>query len=489
MSGEIPDIKARITFEADGATKPLDDVSKKLRDQGKAATEAGNATKAAGVNVGAFGSTVGLVGGAIGRLNGGLGQTVTVAGSALGSMQSMMSLGFGPLGIAIGLASTALTFFIGRQRESEERAKSFTAALDENARSLGAVIARMREQASLAAQTSRLASGGGTEEEYRAEALRLRERRTQVQAQYGGTEAGRRADRRIYDQMQEALARADAVRAGGGAADEQTIDIEEGATLTGDAARAEYRRLHPRRGGGGGRRASGARTEDNSEAADVAQRQKALDAAANDSGYTISAGPRGKGTDTTQAEYLAGLDRNKTALETMEERDKAASESLKDIYKDTFGALQQGIAASMDAMVNGGASAEQAGLMIVAGLANQLSKVAMMKGLEQAAEALASAASYDYPGAAMHLAAAGAWTLVGAAAGAAGGALSAAAKPSGGGGPSTGAGPASRPAPKESEGARIVNVTFAGGVITAATEAQLGRTVRRVIGNTALGGT
>lgn len=502
----MDDIRGRITFTDAGATATLDKVA-------KGAKNVGDASKNAGTNVGQFGSTVGLAGAAIGQLNGGLGRTVSVVGSALGSIQAMTTAGMGPLGLAVAGLSVALTaanalYTIYKERtdaatqamrDATDATDANTLSLKKNLEEIDRIIARRREADQTATRSANLSLGGGTVEEQSA---LVEQRRRQLQtardAERGiGTpfDSGRsieaqRAQRATDREVAERL-----LRSAQTMLTEARDRDERGAQHSTPQANSSL--TEPPR-----TRRAGSRPEDNTDASDTALRQKQIDAAlarqaeadalqeANKNGtrggLRIIGGP---GKDGEGDGFQRGMELDRTLLESQVEREKAASESLKDIYKDTFGTLQAGIAASADAMINGGASAEQAGLMIVAALANQLSKVAMMKGLEEAALAAGSFASYDYPGAAMHLAAAGAWTLVGAAAGVAGGALSAAAKPSGASGPSTGAGPAPRQQAAESERAMNLTVNFAGGVITAATEAQLARTIRRTVSNSALGAT
>ena len=434
----MDDIRAKIVFTDAGASAALGKVT-------AAATATGAATKTAGASIGQFGSSLGVAGAALGRVNPAIGSLVSMAGSATGAIQSLTTLGLGPVGIALGVMSVAITAATVLWSAHEEQLAKTARALNE----VTAASARYRDQ-------------------QRAMALEEQTAEERSASAYDNRQAA-------LDTVRADLAQADAER---NAATLRRIALLSEEAGLGDPSR-------PRGGGGGRARPSLDDLMQGRGRPGAADGMEGLDLSEQRGFQFNGAGPN---KDAEGDGMQRGMELDQTLLESQVEREKAASESLKDIYKDTFGTLQAGIAASADAMINGGASAEQAGLMIVAALANQLSKVAMMEGLKEAALAAASFASYDYPGAAMHLAAAGAWTLVGAAAGVAGGALSAAAQPSGAG-PSTGAGPAPRQQTAAEEGARNITVNFAGGVITAATEAQLARTIRRTVSNTALGAT
>jgi len=493
MSDGMPDVKFKVIVDPSGAIKPLQDVNDKLRDNAKAAKETGQATADAGLKFGQLGSTVGLVGQTVGRFNTGLGQTITTGASALGSIQAMGTLGFGPLGLVIGVASTALTLFASRSAAAEEKTRTLTTALDANARSLTAVIAKMREQAQLEAQTARLAAGGGSEEEYRAEALRLRERRGQIREQFGGTAAGRAADARIYDQIQRAQERADAVRAGGGAADEVTIDIEEGATLTGQAARdADPRNPRRRRGGGsGGRTAAGA--TDATAAAANAQAEKAREFAAQaaeerraeEDAQTELAQ---KGIDARLEAQRAATDQSiedeerrvegvRRAIDREMEARRESAQELTEI-QDTLGAAFQVMNDAIQAAAeSSGASAEtQKKIMAGAALAEAI--------VQGAIEVARAAASYpDFVGMATHGIAAAAYAV---AAVKAGGSMGSSAAPAGAaraptGGPSSSGGDGGR------RGGDVYNISMGNGaLVTAGTHAEVARELRRLMSDTRL---
>ena len=492
----MDDIRAKIIFTDAGASAALGKVT-------AAATATGAATKTAGASIGQFGSTIGLAGQAVGRLSPALGGLVSMAGSATGAIQGLATAGLGPLGLAVAgvslavSAGTALwTAYKQRTddaaqatREAAEATRDSTIALRANLDELDKIINRRRTMTTDASRTSRIALGAGSLEEQdalvtqRQDAVGAARRASSAPLSAGANIDSQRAQRAIDLEVAErALAAAIRLRS-----EAQTrADAESQRVAPSAAAPAA-----PGRARRGGSRATGPSLDD------LMGGGGDLSALAGERTSDDPSGDNGKDQLSDryaeqQALAQEHYDRMQDLTEDAADKRRASAEEeasvLKAISEDTFGALQEGIAASADAMINGGASAEQAGLMIVAALANQLSKVAMMEGLKEAALAAASFASYDYPSAAMHLAAAGAWTLVGAAAGVAGGALSAAAQPSGAG-PSTGAGPAPRQQTAAEEGARNITINFAGGVITAATEAQLARTIRRTVSNTALGAT
>jgi hypothetical protein len=110
------EIKAKIIYTDEGASSTIEKVTKAVEGHAKASTDsaqatakADTATKTATPNIGQFGSALGLAGQAVGKLNPALGGMVTLAGSATGAIQSLTTMGMGPLGIALGVISLAVS--------------------------------------------------------------------------------------------------------------------------------------------------------------------------------------------------------------------------------------------------------------------------------------------------------------------------------------------------------------------------------------------
>ena len=179
------DIQGKITYDATQATSALKGVSQAAGETAKQAAKVADATQKSQVQIGQFGSALGLAGQAAGKLSPALGGIVTMAGSATGVIQGLTTAGLGPLGVALGLASVALAAFATNQADSAEKSKQFREQLDANTRSLNTFIGKLREEQELRGTRARLAAGGGSAEEYEAEARRLEDRRRILQSQLG----------------------------------------------------------------------------------------------------------------------------------------------------------------------------------------------------------------------------------------------------------------------------------------------------------------
>lgn len=117
---------------AEAAARQLEGVEKAIKanstasTQNAAVTQRATAATASSVGeLGKFGSALGMAGGAIGRLNPLAGQMVSTLGQATGTIQALATTGLGPLGIALGVAtaafgliSSAVASFTSQQQES-----------------------------------------------------------------------------------------------------------------------------------------------------------------------------------------------------------------------------------------------------------------------------------------------------------------------------------------------------------------------------------
>lgn len=484
------DISAKITYDTGGATAAIGQTTRALGDNAKATGSAAEATTAASTNIAQFGSTVGLVGQTVGRFNGSLGSVVSSAGAALGAVQAMTTAGLGPLGLAIGivtttigLASAAFAIFKGKQDQAEASTHALNRALDENAASLDTVIGKMRERDNLAAQRSRLASGGGSAEEYRGQADAQRERLRILQGEYGDSPAMRSARTRMLSEIRALEDRADAIERGGPSTE---VTIEDMPMLTGAAAEAEARRLRHNGRTGGGR--GGAR-------------RQTLDQLMGGGGGDLSslAGARSPMDDllTNDKDQLSSrmvenqqlaqdyYDRMREITQTENEKRQAIEQEnadrLQAINDSVFAAIESGIQSSLDAWLSGSASAGEAAMQMVRGVAKALTSEAIMGALKETALALGATAVGNIPSATAHFGAAATWGAVGAAAATVGVATGAFGAPAGGSAPATG-GPSLSGGERERRGDTIAINWGSQGLVYAADRAQLGRDLEDMIG-------
>lgn len=484
------DINAKITYDTTQATSALKGVSQAAGETAKQTEKVGDTTQKSQVQIGQFGSALGLAGQAAGKLSPALGGIVTMAGSATGVIQSLTSAGLGPLGIALGLASTAIAAFATNQAEASAKSKQFSDQMRENTRSLNDFIAKLREERQLRETGRRLAAGGGTAEEYEAEVARLEARRGLLRQQLG---ADSREFRAFASSIDADIARAfrmmQAVEAGGGVV-ETTIAIEE-PQMFGPGSpefEAERARRAGRRRGGGGRGGGGARRPTLEQLMQQAGAGGALSLEGLDM-ETLGREPEAmaiaqadKGADIEQQRYLEQLDRNRAYLEEREAQEKEAADRLVAINDTVFQALESAFSASVNAWLDGSMSMGEAALEMVKNVAKSLASEAIIQGLKQTALGL-SALAVGSPTAAGHFAAAGKWAAVGVAAGVVGAASGAFGGGGGGGGAPAAAtgGPALTAGAREGAGTTVVINWGSSGLVYAADRAQLGRDISGMI--------
>jgi len=482
----LPPIVGKISFTDDGATATLGKVSTAATQTATATKAVGDQAKAAAPNVGQFGSTVGLAGQTIGRFNTGLGQTVTAGAAALGSIQAMTTAGLGPLGLAFGVASTAIAFFTTQQAAAEAKTKAFTAALDDNARSLDSIIAKMREEQGLRQDRSRLAAGGGTAEEYEGEARRLEAEYRLMRDQLGADSAlFRAAGSRLEEQIARARQMAAAVDAGGGLVE---TTIEDSALLLPGSPEFEAeraRRSGGRRRGGGGRGGPSRPTLDElmqgRGGGGAADGLEGLDIASLGNDPFAQAAGQDKGADVEQERYEEQLDRNLAFLEKREAQEEESAERLKAINDSVFSAIEAGLQSSVDAWLSGSATAGEAAMQMVKGVAKALTTEAIIQGLKETALGIGALAVGNIPSSTGHFTAAATWAAVGTAAGAVGAVSGAFGAQTPAPSSSPQAGPALEGGSRE-RGGDVYNINWgSAGLVYAADRAQLGRDLQDAI--------
>lgn len=501
MSVSEYDISAKITYDVSGATAALGQATRALGDTSAATARASEASAKASTNVGQFGSTVGLAGQALGKMNPALGQTVTMAGTALGSIQALTTAGMGPLGVAIGIASIAITaaasalaYFAQKQADAKKATDDATKALLHNADAFDDLTAAEQRRQNIADRFARLAGGTATGAEYRArgeqlaEELRLTQQQRAAAREAGGMDEASRSRRLELSTIEERITRDIAANeerraAAVAAASGVQVVIEEGATLTGAAAVAADPRGHrPRRGlGGGARTASGEDTSAaDTRAGDQQRAQEAADRLARlTEDMDAEAAVRTAMREQDIGEQNDAKDR---AIEIAQEQRDAILE-IKRQEAEELEAIQTGVAGGFavlsDAMQvaaeSSGASAEVQ-KRIMAGAA--LAEAVVMGALEIAR----AAASYpDVAGMVAHGTAAAAFGVAAVKAGIT----------MGGGGASTGGGGAPAAATggpslsggeRERGGDTIVINWGSQGLVYAADRAQLGRDLEDLIG-------
>ena len=484
------DIQGKITYDATQATSALKGVSQAAGDTAKQTEKVGDATQKSQVQIGQFGSALGLAGQAAGKLSPALGGIVTIAGSATGVIQSLTTAGLGPLGIALGLASTAIAAFATNQAEASAKSKQFNDQMRENTRSLGDFIAKLREQRQLQQTERRLATGGGTVEEYEAEVARLEARRLLLRQQYGvDSFEYRTLAAGVTAQIERTYQMLQAVEAGGGVV-ETTIAIEE-PQMFGPGSpefEAERARRAGRRRGGGGRGGGGARRPTLEQLmAQMEGRDRAFGLQGLDM-ETLGREPEatsllGKGEDTTQQALERQNQEFKKGLDHRNEIARQAAEELKAVNDSIFSALESAMATSVNAMLDGTRSFGEAMHDMVKSIARSLASEAILQGLKQTALGIGALASGS-PTAAGHFAAAGKWAAVGAAAGLVGAATGAFGGGGGGGGAGPAAatgGPALTAGAREGAGTTVVINWGSSGLVYAADRAQLGRDISGMI--------
>jgi hypothetical protein len=440
------DIQGKITYDATQATSALKGVSQAAGDTATATTKVGEASAKAQVNVGQFGSSIGLAGQAVSKLSPQVGGLVTMVGSATGAMQSLMTAGLGPVGLAIGAVSIALSAATALWNSQQEAIKRNEDALREYDKIQSEIAARNRERA----QDREMEQ---LDEEYRnSEAGRRARAQANWESNY---EFNRRADLQRMALLAEELD-----------AEEQQRQERRQRRAGGGARRPTLEQLMAQAGGGGALALEGLNMET------LGRDPEAMAIANAD-----------KGADIEQQRYLEQLDRNRAYLEAREAQEKEAADRLQAINDSVFQALESAFASSVNAWLDGSMSMGEAALDMVKNVAKSLASEAIVQGLKQTALGL-SALAVGSPTAVGHFAAAGKWAAVGVAAGVVGAASGAFGGGGGGGGAGPAAatgGPALTAGAREGAGTTVVINWGSSGLVYAADRAQLGRDISGMI--------
>ena len=164
--------KLTIGVDAVGAAKAaaeIDKVTGAVKKSVVATAESTKATQAQTLQIGQLGSSLGLAGQALGRVNPQIGQLTTMAGSATGVIQTLTTAGLGPLGIALGVVSIAITagtqIWQEHKKAQEEAAEHIRTGLIPQIASLAQ---KYDEAAAAARRMEAITTGAGRSSEYRA---------------------------------------------------------------------------------------------------------------------------------------------------------------------------------------------------------------------------------------------------------------------------------------------------------------------------------
>ena len=164
--------------DAVGAAKAaaeIDKVTGSVKKSVVATAESTKATQAQTLQIGQLGSSLGLTGQALGRVNPLIGQLTTMAGSATGVIQTLGTAGLGPLGVALGVVSLAITAGVSAWTSYRDEQEKTQRALHGTISTLDELITRVRQAREATAAEMRIGSGRGTADENEAVALRAGE--------------------------------------------------------------------------------------------------------------------------------------------------------------------------------------------------------------------------------------------------------------------------------------------------------------------------
>ena len=516
------DVQGKITFDATQAETSLKQTAKSADQAAASTAKVGEAAKTAQPQIGQFGSALGLAGQAVGQLVPGLGQVVTVAGSATGVIQGLTTAGLGPLGIAIGVVSVAVTagvklwqdYKTEQERTEESIRRTVLPTLADLKKAFDdAAKAALDEEAIQRRVTSRTASAS----DYAATIGRLGAEQTRLRAEQEQLMGKRTADmtaadmRRLSElqgliadgernlaQLQENFRRQVPAESEDARLREQNAQrlraIQAEIEAAGETLNGQPRRTG---GGGGGRRAAAAEApattpmgydseaaarelarleEDMAAEADVRRMMRDLD---------IEEQNAAKDRSIEIAKAL-NEERDRLQKEAMDEEERLAKEraaKLEEIDNAVFSALESAFSSSVSAWLDGSKSISQATRDMVRDVARSLTGEAIVQGLKETALGI-GALAVGSPSAAVHFAAAGKWAAIGVAAGAVGAASGAFGGGGGGGGAPAAAtgGPALTPGASEGAGTTVVINWGSSGLVYAADRAQLGRDIAGMIG-------
>jgi len=500
--------------------------SRALTQSVTASKASGDAATAASLKFNTFGSTLGLTGQALGRFNPAMGQAVSAMGQASGVIQTLTTSGVGPFGVAIGVAAAAvgiLSPLIAEMGNESER----TAQIIERrlTGTLTEMIAKAHEAQETLERYVRLGQGRGDfteQQQYQSEASSeladVNRRISNLNRDYVNLEASDRdllrSLERRRSELSESVARREALTQQAASAD--AFRATNAANLA--AIDAAMRDQQGSSGSGRGSRGSASnQLEDLRRRTAELQRQGELNQWLARLDEQIVAGRlhalKVEEEITRQKERNSeAIQREIEAQQELAEKERTRFEQAKmaaEMWRESMGkgaggdskgdqeadaarvaeltAMYQQLgntaASSLEASIAAGGSAGAVMQNFFKDMAGSLAKMEIAKAISETAEGLGALASVYLSGtapahfaaAAQHAAAATAFGLLGAAIPAA---------PTGGGSAAPSVGE-TRPqrnssGSRDSENTTVV-VNFGGAVVTAATQAELGRQITRAV--------
>ena len=503
------EVKVVVTVDANQAQTALKQTASAAEDTAKSTAKVGEAAKTAQPKIGDFGSALGLAGQAVGQLVPGLGQVVSIAGSATGVIQGLTTAGLGPLGMAVGIVSVAVTAGVKLWQdyttEQENAARKIRETAIPALSDLRKAFLDARDAAAENAEIqARVRGGGGDIGDIAAVIERTAQQRTQL-----ATELADLNRRRVSELSSADINRIEELNQLIVAADRQVNDLvsrsrrvesqlSENALLNAEqalrraaiAAMVEEAEGQGRIGatpggrGGGGRAAAAEEPATTPMGYDSEAAQQALARLEQD--MAAEADVRRMMRDLDIEEQNAAKDR---AIEIARERNdeltrlsEERAAKLEEIDNAVFSALESAFSSSVSAWLDGSKSMSQATRDMVRDVARSLTGEAIVQGLKETALGI-GALAMGSPSAAIHFAAAGKWAAIGVAAGAVGAASGAFGGGGGGGGAPAAAtgGPALTPGASEGAGTTVVINWGSSGLVYAADRAQLGRDISGMI--------
>ena len=515
------EVKVVVTVDANQAQTALKQTATAADETAKSTAKVGEAAKTAQPKIGDFGSALGLAGQAVGQLVPGLGQVVSIAGSATGVIQGLTTAGLGPLGMAVGIVSVAVTAGVKLWQdyttEQENAARKIRETAIPALSDLRKAFLDARNAAAENAEIqARVRGGGGDIGDIAAVIESTAQQRTQL-----ATELADLNRRRVSELSSADINRIEELNQLIVAADRQVNDLvsrsrrvesqlSENALLNAEQARrrAEIAAMvaeaegqgrigaTPERRGGGGRRAAAAEepaTTPMGYDSEAAQRELAR----LEQDMAAEADVRRMMRELEIEEQNAAKDRSieiatqlneeraRLEKERMDEQLRLAEEQaarMQEINDAVFSALESAFSSSVSAWLDGSKSMGEAALGMVRDVARALTTEAIVQGLKQTALGI-GALAMGSPSAAGHFAAAAKWAAVGVAAGVVGASSGAFGGGGGGGGAPAAAtgGSALTPGAAEGAGTTVVINWGSSGLVYAADRAQLGRDISGMI--------
>lgn len=451
-----------------------------------------------------LGSTLGIAAGGFGRLGGSGQQVVAVIGQATGAIAAL-SMGLGPIGAAITIATTAFSILTMVLSDTEEQTEDTRREVERTTRSIRDLIGAIEESNAAQALRSRIAAGAASVTEFQAAAQEeadaisaLRAERRRI-ARPDDREHLRTSDEQGRINQIEREIRSRQERLAHLAREAQAVQEAENQIMIEDAeAAAEAEAERDRRRGGGDDRARRAAEEERERRGffDMVSglRGQGQLGAGLDDGWLAEADRAAEQEARVNEARLDRLDdlgeavrnfRDETVRttddvieawtrmnEVMEETSRTqmstgalVEESLKNVGRaavENLGTMARGaFEDSVDAFVDGELSFGKAAEKMAKGIVSALVKRSIVEAAVEGAAALGALASFNFPAAAAHGAAAAAWAGVAAVAGSVGLATGAVGGGRGKGGDSRSAadrGPAARSSTQEQSLTIIQNI-------------------------------